>query len=164
MNIAKVALETASNGHRGQTRWDRKTPYITHPIAVAEIARRIVNEIHNTFSLADIELILAASYLHDLAEDVERYKNKEALIAKEVFDLAAISIDDPYRKYEKSLADDLSRLNKHRHSNYLDFVISCKINPRTAVIKRADIEHNLSDLKNGSMKDKYILAKYILSL
>lgn len=164
MNITQASLEIASNGHRGQTRWDRKTPYIAHPIAVAEIARKKVSEIHNTFSLADIELISAASYLHDLAEDVEKYKNNEALIAKEVFDLAAISMDDPYRKYEKSLADDLSRLNKHRHSNYLDFIMSCKMNPRTTVVKGADIEHNLSNLKNGSMKDKYILASYILSL
>ena len=33
----------------------------------------------------------------------------------------------------------------------------------SAFVKRADLEHNLSDLKEGSLKEKYRLALYVLS-
>ena len=45
----------AQAAHKGQTRWDKKTPYITHPVRVAN------NVPHGTCKIV--------AYLHDVVED-----------------------------------------------------------------------------------------------
>ena len=63
MNIDyDYVLEFATKKHAGQFRADGKTPYIVHPIKVAEIVRRVKQS-------ADIDYIVAAALLHDTLED-----------------------------------------------------------------------------------------------
>jgi (p)ppGpp synthase/HD superfamily hydrolase len=47
--------------------------------------------------------------------------------------------------------------------NYFDFIMRAKENPYARPVKIADIEDNMVSLKEGSLKDKYRLALYILS-
>jgi (p)ppGpp synthase/HD superfamily hydrolase len=47
--------------------------------------------------------------------------------------------------------------------NYFDFIMRAKENPYARPVKIADIEDNMVSLKEGSLKDKYRLALYILN-
>lgn len=56
----RAARTLARIAHDGQTRWDGETPYITHPVRVAErLASLMPAERH----------MIAAAYLHDVVED-----------------------------------------------------------------------------------------------
>ena len=60
------------------------------------------------------------------------------------------------------IIDIVKILSKRDGENYLDFILRIKNNIHATQIKIADIEDNLSSLQDGSLKDKYILALYIL--
>ena len=51
----------AVRAHRGQTRKDGSTPYITHPVEVAEIA----------CTLTEVPSVIVACLLHDTVEDTD---------------------------------------------------------------------------------------------
>ena len=53
-------------------------------------------------------------------------------------------------------------ITKRKGQNYLDYILQVKRSEIATAVKIEDLKHNLSDLKDGSMKDKYILALYIL--
>ena len=53
----------------------------------------------------------------------------------------------------------LTRLPKENYKNYILKVTEDEIATK---VKIADLKHNISTLKEGSMKDKYLLALYIL--
>lgn len=55
----KMALEFATNAHEGQFRKYTNEPYIVHPIAVANLLRRVYHT----------EEMLIAALLHDTVED-----------------------------------------------------------------------------------------------
>jgi len=86
MDLVKKARELATRAHQGQTRKTDNTPYITHPIAVAERLRRL------GFS----EEIQAAALVHDVVEDT---KVSSEELRKELGDfvadmVAALTNDD----------------------------------------------------------------------
>jgi len=58
-NKINRALSTAMSLHTGQYRKDRTTPFITHPLAVYKILRRVTID----------EDLLCAALLHDTIED-----------------------------------------------------------------------------------------------
>lgn len=142
MNIIDKALEFATKAHEGQTRWDKKTPYITHPIAVAEIAKNFYYD----YFLSELyfDTVVAVSLLHDVIEDCGVTKEQLTL------------------EFNEDIAKSVDRLSKKEDDDYLSFIIRAKNSNITKVVKIADIYHNLLDLKKGSMRDKYLLAKYIL--
>jgi len=53
-------------------------------------------------------------------------------------------------------------LTKIEGENYLDFILRAKGNEIARQVKIADIEDNMMSLKEGSLKDKYRLARYVL--
>jgi len=59
MNLEELAIVFATNAHRGQVRKYTGEPYVTHPIAVAEIVKTVTND----------EEMIAAAILHDVIED-----------------------------------------------------------------------------------------------
>jgi len=70
----------AVRAHRGQKRKDNVTPYITHPIEVAEIAS----------SMTTVGSVLTAALLHDVVEDTAVHLNDIArLFGYYVADLVA---------------------------------------------------------------------------
>ena len=62
-----------------------------------------------------------------------------------------------------TLYESLSILNKGLYKNYLEYILAVKKNWISTIVKRADLRHNMSDLQEGSLKDKYRLAEYILT-
>lgn len=132
----ELAASIATKAHKGQTRWDKTILYITHPQAVA---RALIKEGYWG------EEYIAAAWLHDVIEDTDI--TEKYLIGKGV-DLWTVEAVMVLTK-----TDDVS---------YLDYILAVGGNDIARIVKMADLRHNMSDLKDGSMKQKYELAFYIL--
>jgi len=131
-NKLKIAEQIAREVHKGQKRPIGKVDYITHPEAVAKLVGN------------DVELKIVA-WLHDVLEDSDL----------EIVDLNNKGI--PYH-----LAYEVDILTRKKDQNYKDYILGIKENEIATEVKIADLKHNLSDLKKGNMRDKYLLALYIL--
>lgn len=128
----REALEIARLYHRGQFRKGSELPYITHPIAVAD--------------RFDDELYKIVAILHDTLEDT-----------------ALTSFDLSFRyKLGMNAVMAIQLLTHYKDAPYLDYILACKNNDISKAVKIEDIKHNLSDLKPGTLRDKYMLALYIL--
>ena len=133
MMISEVeqAKAIARKQHAGQTRWDKVTPYITHPIAVSE--------------RFDSPLFKVVALLHDVVEDTPMTLDR--LREAGVREHAVKCVD---------------HLTKREGEEYLAYIQRVASDPISAAVKVADIEHNLMNLKKGSMRDKYHLARELL--
>lgn len=146
--------------HRGQFRNNRnekgeKIPYIIHPRRVKENAIKIYRK---TFGETDT-LYLIETQVVALAHDLEDTSMSEE---KFIWTLMTLSNDSDYSKFA-AIRAALDIMNKFNHKNYLEYIQTAKTNPISRIVKLADLEDNLSDLKPGSLRDKYLLAQYILT-
>jgi (p)ppGpp synthase/HD superfamily hydrolase len=140
-DIVKLALKIANEAHKGKFRNDGKTPYVTHPIAVAESLKRFWGPRHPGLST-----VLAIALLHDVVEDSD------------------ISITD---LWEQGIPESVTipvRLLTRVNEDYLCYILNIKQNYLARMVKIEDLKHNLSTLdpKKETMKAKYQLALYIL--
>jgi GTP pyrophosphokinase len=144
MNIRQKALDFATKAHKGQKRKDGKD-YITHPIAVAEIAEEIAYE-NNISEMIYMDDLYVMAILHDVVEDT---------------DITIGEISETFGEYIASGVQKLTRTG----GNYFDFIMSLgdQDDPLPIIVKIADLEHNMSDLNEGSMKDKYRFAHHYLT-
>jgi len=130
--MVKRAYEFADKAHKKQTRWGGD-PYITHPIRVC-------------MSLKDkgpYHMIVAL--LHDVIEDTTYTE----------YDLR--------KEFDNAIVCAVVVLSKFKNENYFHFITRIVNASEMAIeVKIADISDNLRDLKDGTMKDKYLLARYIL--
>ena len=95
-------------------------------------------------SFEDIECKIVA-WLHDVLEDSD------------------LQADDLEQKgISLHLIQSIVYLTRQKDENYKDYILKIKDDEIATKVKIADLTHNLSDLKNGNMRDKYILALYIL--
>ncbi|KKN67001.1 hypothetical protein LCGC14_0465550 [marine sediment metagenome] len=85
------------------------------------------------------------AWLHDVLEDSDL----------EFKDLVERGID-------YYLCQVIDYLTREKDQNYIDYILGIKENEDAIKVKIADLMDNLSDLKNGNMRDKYILALHIL--
>jgi GTP pyrophosphokinase len=136
--LAERAREIAERVHRDQKRKSGE-PYVTHPIAVADIVKKYKKSKH-------LDEILAAAYLHDSLEDTSL---SEQSIKK--------AFGDTVYNLVKELTSNKEHINLKGKTEYL-------INKMTTmsswalVIKLADRMHNTSDLKTATpeFRKKYI--------
>jgi len=135
-NLVEAAKEFATKAHQGQHRWDGKTPYITHPEAVADNVETPEEK--------------AVAWLHDVVEDTKVTLDdlREAGFPEEVvFGVGAMT-------------------NPKRENTYLEYLKTVMDNPIALNVKIADITHNMSTMpkekKRQSLYAKYELALYIL--
>lgn len=133
--IMQLCLNTATLAHRGQKRKfsESHLDYIVHPIRVA---KNFMND----------ELLFSASILHDVVEDT----------------------DYDYEKLKQlGIPEDILRivniLTKREDQTYTDYIKDILNNNSASKIKLADLRDNLKTVPEGSMKDKYQLAEYIIS-
>ena len=135
------AENIARKVHAPQTRWD-KSPYIKHPEAVVKLI------LHEHAMNSELPAMQCVAWMHDVIED-----SKDPQMEKKL-----------RRQFPARIVDAIKAMsrNKKEKENYFDFIMRVKHNRLAAEVKIADITHNLSDLKEGSMKDKYRLARFIL--
>lgn len=149
--MREKALEFATQAHGGQLRKGSGLPYITHPIAVAGIALQTESLIERYSSKSHkdevVETLYVVAILHDTLEDCE-----------------SVSFDMLEESFGKSIATYVSLLTKQKGDSYLDSIQRIKRCDIATAVKIADLTHNISDLSEGTQKDKYRLAKYILEL
>lgn len=152
MNIAEFAKELSHKLHSGQFRNDGKTPYTVHTDYVGDNAVKFWKEFNGDNN--SINIVKAVGFLHDSAEDVLGVNGAETLIRYGVdeynLDWLAV-VDSVYR---------LSRFSKEqRIVDYLNIIMYDYV---ARSVKLADLEHNLSDLKPGNLRDKYHLCQAFL--
>jgi (p)ppGpp synthase/HD superfamily hydrolase len=128
----KQALELATQKHKDQYRKNSHDSYITHPIAVAS------KFFSKTYKIVAI--------LHDTIEDTD------------------LTIHDLIRDYQliPEIINALEAITKKSEETYLNFILRIKKNKIATAVKIEDLEHNLSDLNQGNLREKYIMALYIL--
>ncbi len=91
------------------------------------------------------DLMSSVAWLHDVLEDTE-------LTAQDLIN----------KGIQKDVVSMVEILTKRIGEDYYSFIVRVRENPVASKIKIADIGHNLLDLKEGSMKDKYRLARHTL--
>lgn len=150
----KIRLEKvkalATKLHSGQK---RKTgaDYITHSIAVAEIAKKKKID----FFGYEQELLLAICYLHDVLEDCDITEKQLKL------ELKKLNYKDEDVDLIIENVTNLTRMSKEEDIvEYLDDILS---NLYSVWAKICDLEHNMSDLEPSNLLDKYKLFHYILT-
>lgn len=151
--LLKLADEIADKAHKGQKRKDGK-PYITHPQAVADIISRDFfelmpqNEAARANWSAVKNYVIMAGLLHDTIEDT--------WVTSEYLKNAGMPA---------MVVDIVNTVTKRPGENYFDFTMRIveSGNVGAKIVKLADLRHNMSDLAEGSMLDKYRFATYVLS-
>lgn len=143
----KIILDFATKKHEGQFRKKSGLPYITHPIAVAEMAEKYagVPEARNRLWTVGI--------CHDLFEDTDCTAEELGIILSIAgFDTLDVSkIIHSVRLLTKTPGYDVVRYMLAISQDYL-----------AHRVKLCDIDHNSSDLEPGNLLDKYRLCRYIL--
>jgi (p)ppGpp synthase/HD superfamily hydrolase len=90
-------------------------------------------------------------------------------ILHDVLEDTTASLQDIYNLFE--FGDDrianevlgaVDAMTRRKDENYLDFILRVKANPIALEVKLADLEDNMRDLPEGTRKDKYRLAHYVL--
>ena len=149
----ETAYELTKEVHKNQTRWDKKTPYIVHIDAVIDNVKK------NNPNHDRLDILMTVAALHDAHED-HRHVTFE-----HIMDVLLESGADPDHVFEVMVAlDAITEKETKDEESYLDYILRIKKSPIATLVKIADIQHNMSDLKKGSMKEKYLLAIYILQL
>ena len=142
----KLAMEIAAKAHEGQFRWDGKTPYISHPAAIALAIGKPYQDTGMTQLVKDM---VAAAWLHDVVEDTPLT----------IADLRVAGISE-------TVLSAVELLTKRDGEDYLTYLLRLKSDPIALKVKVEDIKHNMSTLdkkKKKSMYEKYQLALYILA-
>lgn len=157
MSLLEKIKDKTREDFKNNFRWDGVTPYFTHLEAVSENAALLLKK---DGCVDTQELIIRIiGLLHDEIEDIEKYKNNEDKLIQDILTL------DTKKELElhhwNYISMSLYDLNKNNYDSYLDFVLGCKSNRYSRIVKIADINHNLTNLK-GKKRDKYLLARHIL--
>lgn len=133
LKLLLKALAFAATRHKDQRRKDvEASPYINHPIALADI---LCNEGHVT----DIEVICAA-LLHDTLEDTATGPEElEAEFGKAIRDIVMEVTDD------KTLAKEERKQEQIKHA--------AELSDKAKLVKLADKIANLRDVANSPPPD-----------
>lgn len=69
------------------------------------------------------------------------------------------------RDYRPSdeIIDALKAITKEPDETYIHFILRIKQNKIATHVKIEDLRHNLSDLGKGNLREKYLMALYILN-
>ena len=98
-----------------------------------------------------------------VAESMHTYQLKTIAILHDVLEDSELTSTDLLVKgFEPAIVEALIALTRKENEDYFDFVLRCKKNKLATIIKIADLSDNLRDSKPGSLRDKYLLTKYIL--
>jgi (p)ppGpp synthase/HD superfamily hydrolase len=136
-----VARRIAEQAHMGQTRKNGE-PYINHAIRVSEAAANKDGD----------ESAAIVGMLHDVIEDSDQF-----------------TFDDLKKAgFSESVRWALSLCTHAKSESYLEYILEikrysdCYAGQIAMAVKLSDLEDNLNGAK-GTLKDKYEMARYILT-
>jgi (p)ppGpp synthase/HD superfamily hydrolase len=143
--------------HAGQTRWNGKPSSFSkyfneHCVKVSQHVINVANsfikkdDLNLQLSTRTIEKLWAIGLGHDLLEDTNA------------------TFDEIKNLAGEKVASAILILTKEDKESYFDYIMRIKDSDDlyAKLVKLADLECNMSDLKPGSMKDKYELAHHII--
>ncbi len=139
-NQLALATRIATDAHKGQKRKSGED-YINHCIRVMNLVDKY------SFCLNEV-LVLeckCAAAGHDIIEDTN-------ITSKNLIELGMSS----------RIVKIIETLTRQKDKTYFDFIMRIADDSQATVVKLCDLEDNMSDLDEGSLKDKYRFAKYIL--
>jgi len=146
MNIVAFAKELSHNLHKNQRRNDGKTPYTIHTDYVGDNCLKYLSSKSDRIR----NVTQAVGYLHDSIED--QTCERDLLKVGEYYGIDWIEV------VEEVVI--LSRVSKEMPIiEYLDKIYQSSI---AKAVKLADLEHNMSDLGPGNLRDKYHLCQSYL--
>ena len=161
LEFATIAHNTKAIGyHNGfQTRWNG-SPYINHPIAVEKNALKIAVKYGYVLPW-QLEIVSSVSYTHDVDEDTNiTYEDWENLF----LDIRRSGINIDYNIDFKLIRFAVGALTKRKENfDLFEYLDGIKRNPYALSVKLADLEHNMSDLKDKKKLEKYKLIEYYLT-
>lgn len=131
-----LAERIAKHAHKGQFRRDGKTPYWTHPEAVAEACSKAAYH----------DYVVAAAWLHDVLEDCPAWDDELLLkrgVCEEVVQAVCI-------------------LTKDEDAPYGGYIAYVKSNEIARKVKVEDILHNLCSQPKPENVAKYAKAMHFL--
>jgi len=85
------------------------------------------------------------AYLHDVLEDT------------------STTAEDLRLTFPAWIVDRVVLLTREKGGSYFDYVMAISYDAAALRVKMADLEHNLSDLEAGNLRDKYLFAYTLLS-
>jgi len=128
-------------------------PYITHPVAVKDIAINRANDYYPAGS-RPIFLVSLVALFHDVLEDTD-----VTLIELTLFVDSLLPLDESNLVLEAVIL-----LTKNKENfNIITYLSKIRLNPLATIVKLSDLDHNMSDLKTGNLLDKYKLCHYFLT-
>lgn len=135
-DIIVRAQEFATKAHAEQRRKYEDLSYIVHPEAVAAFLDRQGEAAH----------VVAAAWLHDVLEDTY------------------VTMDDLMTVFPANVCELVKLLTRTADENYFDYIrrLLDAHNPAALRIKLADLAHNMKSLHEGSLKDKYRFAEFVI--
>lgn len=142
--LIALAKEVAIKAHKGQVRKFTQEPYINHPRRVSE---NVLEYIKDKIMYYHPTVYETVAWLHDAVEDSD-------LTIRELYAMG----------FPIHVVLGVESVTKIPGENYFNFIKRCMDNKVGIFVKIADLTDNMSDLHEGSMKNKYRLAKYILEL
>lgn len=141
-NLVEKAKKFAIIAHSGQKRKNGE-PYIIHPQAVAEAVQKKMED-EGIWGPIQIKWAVAAAWLHDVVEDTP------------------VTIEDIEERFPNAVSNYVENLTRRKEENYFEFIRRVDFYVAPRLIKILDIIHNMSDLEEGTLKDKYRFALHFL--
>jgi (p)ppGpp synthase/HD superfamily hydrolase len=148
MNVELIekCKDIAYEAHEGQYRkFGKKDKYYNHVIRVAHIASKSKDLLVSDLGDEDRLVTACIALLHDTIEDT--FVTPDYLRAQGI---------------PQIIIDCVIDLSHKEHENYFDYIMRLKDTGFARIVKLADLEDNMSDLEEGSLKDKYRFAQYVL--
>lgn len=157
------SLEYATLKHKGQKRKDGKE-YITHPIAVSEIAASIAGDYFAT--RIEGKDTMEAHWFYDSYNGLDHFRQcaVDAGLLHDTVEDTDATIEELESLFDFNVVTAIKLVTKKEGENYFDFTyrIAQSKFKLAMIVKLADLTHNMSDLNEGSMKDKYRFAKMVI--
>jgi (p)ppGpp synthase/HD superfamily hydrolase len=98
-----------------------------------------------------------------IADKFKYEHQKIVAILHDVVEDSDIQLEDLVQAgFSNDVITSIAKITKIGGQNYLDYILDLKKDNTARLVKIEDLKHNMSDLKKGSMLDKYQLALYIL--
>lgn len=150
MNMDEFAKNLSHKLHATQKRNDGVTPYILHTDYVSVNSVKYLDKFLESPSETEQQMVRAIGSLHDSLEDY-KFTN---INADQLYELG---VDEyPLWGYVVDNVLWLSRFSKE--DNIIEYLSKIKASPLARAVKLADLEHNMSNLGPGNLRDKYQLC------